>query len=72
MFVSPFPAGDLDPAVIDRMDEALEFPLPTAEERKRILALYLDKYITKAGTAEGGAGAGASTGIITRMSLWLR
>ena len=26
-------AGDLDPAVIDRMDEALEFALPSSQER---------------------------------------
>jgi hypothetical protein len=46
--------SDLDPAVIDRMDEALEFPLPGPEERRRILQIYLDRYIAKAGTAEGG------------------
>ncbi|GAB4815326.1 hypothetical protein N2152v2_002372 [Parachlorella kessleri] len=64
--------GDLDPAVIDRMDEALEFALPSAQERKRILDIYFDKYIVKAGTAEGGAGAGTTTGVIERFSNWLR
>jgi hypothetical protein len=29
--------------VLDRMDEALEFPLPTPAERKSMLALYMDK-----------------------------
>eukprot|EP00899_Mesostigma_viride_P002940 jgi/Mesvir1/12647/Mv02202-RA.2 len=36
---------DLDPAVVDRMDEAIEFPLPGKEERLNLLHLYLDKYI---------------------------
>lgn len=45
--------ADLDPAVLDRMDEALEFPLPGQSERKRILQIYLDSYIAKAGSAEG-------------------
>ena len=48
--------GDLDPAVLDRMDEALEFPLPGPDERARILQIYLDSYIAKAGSDEG-AGA---------------
>lgn len=52
-------AGDLDDAVLDRMDEALEFGLPDTTERKAMLDLYLDRYIVKAGTEEGGAGAGA-------------
>lgn len=64
--------ADLDPAVIDRMDEALEFALPTTAERKRILDIYFDKYIAKAGTAEGGAGSGAEGGLIDRISDWLR
>lgn len=64
-------AGDLDPAVIDRMDEALEFPLPSAAERKHIIALYLDQYIAKAGTAAGGAGT-AAVGLRARLSALLR
>jgi len=47
--------GDLDDAVLDRMDEALEFGLPSASERKRMLELYMERYIAQAGTAEGGA-----------------
>ena len=49
--------ADLDPAVLDRMDEALEFPLPGPAERAAILQLYVDSYIAKAGTAEGGESA---------------
>ncbi|RCV07906.1 hypothetical protein SEVIR_1G288900v4 [Setaria viridis] len=41
--------GDLDSAVADRIDEVLEFPLPGEDERFKILKLYLDKYIAKAG-----------------------
>lgn len=44
--------GDLDDAVIDRMDEAIHFDLPEQPQRLRLLQLYLDKYIVKAGTAE--------------------
>jgi ATPase family AAA domain-containing protein 3A/B len=64
--------ADLDPAVIDRMDEALEFDLPGAAERKRILDIYFDKYIVKAGTREGGAGSALSVGMVERLSNWLR
>ncbi len=39
---APLHAGDLDDAVLDRMDEALEFGLPRASERRAMLALYLD------------------------------
>ncbi|KAG2701156.1 hypothetical protein I3760_06G031200 [Carya illinoinensis] len=41
--------GDLDSAVADRIDEALEFPLPGEQERYKLLKLYLDKYIAHAG-----------------------
>ena len=37
--------GDLDAAVLDRVDQALEFPLPGLDERVTILAVYLDSYI---------------------------
>merc|ERR1719361_109443 len=35
----------LDAAVLDRIDEAVEFPLPGEAERKRILQLYFKQYI---------------------------
>jgi ATPase family AAA domain-containing protein 3A/B len=47
--------ADLDPAVLDRMDEALEFPLPGPPEREAILRIYIDSYIARAGSAEGAA-----------------
>lgn len=46
--------GDLDSAVSDRIDEVLEFPLPGEEERYKLLNLYLDKYIAKAGERKPG------------------
>ncbi|WOL05584.1 ATPase family AAA domain-containing protein 3-like isoform X1 [Canna indica] len=44
--------GDLDSAVADRIDEVLEFPLPGEEERFKLLKLYLDKYIARAGESK--------------------
>ncbi len=40
--------------------------------RKRILDIYFEKYIVKAGTAEGGAGTGTAIGMVERISNWLR
>uniref|UniRef100_A0A5B6YTG2 Putative ATPase family AAA domain-containing protein 3 n=2 Tax=Davidia involucrata TaxID=16924 RepID=A0A5B6YTG2_DAVIN len=37
--------GDLDSAITDRVDEAIEFPLPQEEERFKLLELYLNKYL---------------------------
>jgi ATPase family AAA domain-containing protein 3A/B len=34
------------------MDEAIHFDLPELDQRVKLLGLYLDKYIAKAGTAE--------------------
>jgi len=39
--------SDLDVAVVDRIDEALYFPLPGVQERKQILEVYLDKYLVQ-------------------------
>ncbi|XP_024376697.1 uncharacterized protein [Physcomitrium patens] len=46
--------SDLDSAVLDRVDEALEFPLPGEEERLKLLKLYLEKYIAQAGNFSRG------------------
>lgn len=51
------------------MDEALEFGLPGEQERVSILALYLDQYIVKAGTKEGGAGASSTAGFGERIKV---
>ena len=34
--------GDLDDAVLDRIDQALEFELPGLEERQQMIALYIE------------------------------
>lgn len=34
-----------DGAVLDRIDEMVEFPLPAASERRRLVALYMDQYL---------------------------
>ena len=67
--LAPNSPGALDSAILDRMDEALEFGLPGLAERQQILTLYLDQYIVKAGTAEGGAGAASSQGIWQRLQV---
>ena len=54
------------------MDEALQFPLPSEAERRSLIALYLDQYISAAGTAEGGAGSGTRGGFFARLSALLR
>ena len=38
---------DLDAAVLDRMDESMEFGLPDAKARERMLRLYFDKLIVR-------------------------
>lgn len=50
--------GDLDDAVLDRMDEALEFGLPGEEQRRALVAQYLDRYVSRAGQSGAGAEAG--------------
>jgi ATPase family AAA domain-containing protein 3A/B len=44
---------DLDAAVLDRVDDALEFPLPGEQERLALLRLYFSRYV-------GGANAAAA------------
>lgn len=39
--------GDLDSAVLDRLDESIEFGLPDVDARKAMVQLYFDMYITK-------------------------
>lgn len=38
---------DLDSAVLDRLDESVEFGLPDTKERERMIELYFKKYITE-------------------------
>mmetsp|Transcript_92227 Transcript_92227/g.192859 ORF Transcript_92227/g.192859 Transcript_92227/m.192859 type:complete len:554 (+) Transcript_92227:135-1796(+) len=39
--------SSLDRAVLDRVDESFEFPLPGLEERKRMLQLFMEEHIRK-------------------------
>mmetsp|Transcript_89155 Transcript_89155/g.195354 ORF Transcript_89155/g.195354 Transcript_89155/m.195354 type:complete len:858 (+) Transcript_89155:162-2735(+) len=39
--------GDLDSAVLDRLDEAIEFGLPDYDARAAMVQLYFDMYISK-------------------------
>mmetsp|Transcript_114803 Transcript_114803/g.331782 ORF Transcript_114803/g.331782 Transcript_114803/m.331782 type:complete len:846 (-) Transcript_114803:99-2636(-) len=39
--------GDLDSAVLDRLDESIEFGLPDLDARKGMVQLYFDKYISR-------------------------
>lgn len=43
----------IDKAVEDRIDEEIEFELPSLEERKRLMRLYFDKYVLEP-AARGG------------------
>jgi len=39
--------NQFDPALLDRVDEMVEFDLPGAEERRQMIAMYIDKYLIK-------------------------
>ena len=40
---------DLDPAIMDRMDELVEFPPPEPKQREALLEMYLDVYLPQLG-----------------------
>lgn len=39
--------SQFDPAVMDRIDEMVGFDLPGVEERRTMIAMYIDKYLLK-------------------------
>ncbi|CAB9520369.1 ATPase family AAA domain-containing protein 3 [Seminavis robusta] len=39
--------SQFDPAVLDRVDEMVEFDLPGPEERKSMVVMYIDQYLLK-------------------------
>jgi ATPase family AAA domain-containing protein 3A/B len=39
--------SQFDPAVMDRIDEMVGFDLPEEEERRTMIAMYIDKYLLK-------------------------
>lgn len=45
--------GDLDPAVLNRIDDALEFPNPQVDERRQLIELYLKRYIIENKSVKG-------------------
>ena len=47
--------GDLDAAVVDRIDEMVEFPLPTLKERSALCRLYFDIMLAKPPKTVGGS-----------------
>lgn len=53
--------GDLDAAVVDRVDESLLFDLPDAPARRALVRQYFAKYVAQAGK-EGKGGAIAVAG----------
>ena len=55
--------GDLDGAVLDRVDETLLFDLPDAASRRALVAQYFDEYIVRAGGSGSGSGSGSGAAI---------
>mmetsp|Transcript_80121 Transcript_80121/g.162169 ORF Transcript_80121/g.162169 Transcript_80121/m.162169 type:complete len:577 (-) Transcript_80121:63-1793(-) len=39
--------NQFDPALLDRVDEMVEFNLPGVDERRQMIAMYIDKYLIK-------------------------
>mmetsp|Transcript_51914 Transcript_51914/g.78842 ORF Transcript_51914/g.78842 Transcript_51914/m.78842 type:complete len:576 (-) Transcript_51914:16-1743(-) len=39
--------NQFDPAIMDRIDEMVEFGIPGEEERRSMIAMYIDKYLLK-------------------------
>jgi ATPase family AAA domain-containing protein 3A/B len=39
--------SQFDPALLDRVDEMVEFDLPGVDERRKMIAMYVDKYLIK-------------------------
>jgi len=39
--------SQFDGAVMDRIDEMVEFDIPAADERKKMIAMYVEKYLLK-------------------------
>jgi ATPase family AAA domain-containing protein 3A/B len=39
--------GDLDPAILDRIDESVEFGLPDNSERERLIQMYYEKFVAQ-------------------------
>eukprot|EP00815_Leptocylindrus_aporus_P011151 CAMPEP_0116052222 /NCGR_PEP_ID=MMETSP0322-20121206/1443_1 /TAXON_ID=163516 /ORGANISM="Leptocylindrus danicus var. apora, Strain B651" /LENGTH=571 /DNA_ID=CAMNT_0003535113 /DNA_START=270 /DNA_END=1982 /DNA_ORIENTATION=- len=55
--------SQFDEAVTDRIDEMVEFVLPDYEERKRMIAMYMDKYLIHNTKNSDGLGLLATIGL---------
>ncbi|ETO29705.1 hypothetical protein RFI_07415 [Reticulomyxa filosa] len=51
--------GALDKAVLDRIDDLVEFPLPGDDERKEMLQHYFNQFISQANSSKTGFFGGA-------------
>jgi ATPase family AAA domain-containing protein 3A/B len=47
MIIATNRPGDLDTAVIDRIDERIEFPLPNLGERERLVKMYFGTFVSQ-------------------------
>ena len=47
MIIATNRPGDLDSAIVDRIDESIEFPLPDVGERERLVSMYHKEYVSK-------------------------
>ena len=45
MIIATNRPGDLDSAIVDRIDESIEFPLPDLKEREKMVRLYFDELV---------------------------
>jgi ATPase family AAA domain-containing protein 3A/B len=45
--------GDLDAAVLNRIDDALEFPNPGQDERRQLIEMYLKRYVIENKSVQG-------------------
>lgn len=77
MIIATNRPGDLDTAVLDRLDECIEFGLPDVKERQQMARLYFDTYVAKPLSIEwrtqvptDAKAAGKKTGFVASVSLF--
>ena len=52
MIIATNRPGDLDSAIVDRIDESIEFPLPNLSERERMVRMYFEDLVQPIGKEE--------------------
>ena len=60
---------EFDWAVNDRIDEIVEFALPTEEERKRMLLQYLDDHLSQFKGIEFGTSSGIGDSTLIELAV---